>query len=251
MPSLRIIGNGRAGGSLAVALADAGWTVDGPLDRDADPGPAADGVDLLVLAVPDGSLADVAAAVRPVEATVVAHLSGAAGLDVLAPHRLRASVHPLVSMPDPVVGAGRLRGAWFAVAGEPPAVDVARTLVDGLGGRPLVVADADRATYHATAAVASNHLVALLGQVERLAASIGLPLEPFLDLAAGSLDNVRVSDPATALTGPAARGDEATLAAHLAALPADERAAYEALMVEARRLAGRASIGGERDGGAL
>jgi len=228
---------------LATALVDAGWAVDGPLGRHADPGPAAEGVDLLVLAVPDGSLADVSAAVRPVDATVVAHLSGAAGLDVLADHPLRASVHPLVSMPDPVVGAGRLWAAWFAVAGESPAVDLVRTLVDDLDGRPLEVADADRAAYHATAAVASNHLVALFGQVERLAAAIGLPLAPFLDLAAGSLDNVRASDPASALTGPAARGDEATLAAHLSALPDDERATYEALMAEAHRLAARADDG--------
>ena len=243
MPSVRIIGGGRAGGSVHGALVAAGWTSGGVLGRHDDLSAAAHGVDLLVLATPDGSLAEVAASVVPVASTVVAHLSGATGLDVLADHPSRASVHPLVSLPDPETGAQRLQGAWFALAGRSPAgqssaLDLVRRLVDDLGGRAVTVADDDRATYHAAAVVASNHLVALLGQVERLAASVGVPLEAFLDLAAGSLDNVQAVGPAAALTGPAARGDEATIAAHLAALPPDERATYEALVVEARRLAG-------------
>ena len=76
-----------------------------------------------------------------------------------------------------------------------------------------------------------------MGQVERLAAVAGVPLEAFVDLAAGALDDVCAVGPAAALTGPAARGDEATIAAHLAALSPDERATYEALVLEARRLA--------------
>ena len=249
MPSVRVIGGGRAGGSVHGALVAAGWTSGGVLGRHDDLSAAAHGVDLLVLATPDGSLAEVAASVVPVASTVVAHLSGATGLDVLADHPSRASVHPLVSLPDPETGAQRLQGAWFALAGRSPAgqspagqssaLDLVRRLVDDLGGRAVTVADDDRATYHAAAVVASNHLVALLGQVERLAASVGVPLEAFLDLAAGSLDNVQAVGPAAALTGPAARGDEATIAAHLAALPPDERATYEALVVEARRLAGQ------------
>ena len=237
MGSVRVIGGGRAGGSVHRALVVAGWTSAGVLGRHDDPSGAADGVDLLVLATPDGSLAPVAASVAPVDTTVVAHLSGATGLDVLDGHRLRASLHPLVSLPDPDTGAGRLRGAWFAVAGESPAVDLVHRVVDDLDGRAVAVVDGDRAAYHAAAAVASNHLVALLGQVERLADAVGVPLEAFLDLAAGSLDNVRAVGPAAALTGPAARGDEATIAAHLATLAPDERATYEALVAEARRLA--------------
>ena len=103
----------------------------------------------------------------------------------------------------------------------------------------MTVAADDRVAYHAAAVVASNHLVALLGQVERIAAPLGVPLEAFLDLAAGSLWNVRELGPADALTGPAARGDEATIDAHLAALDPAERSAYEVLAEQARRLAGR------------
>ncbi len=195
--------------------------------------PAAD-VDLLVIATPDAAIAEVAAAVEPVAATVVAHMAGSLGLDVLAGHERPAAIHPLVSLPDADVGAERLRDrAWFAVAGDPMASEV----VAALKGRSVVVADADRAAYHAAACIASNHLVALLGQVERVAAPVGVPLEAFLALARGSLDNVAALGPAAALTGPAARGDEATLDRHRAALDPSELAAYDAMVAEARRLA--------------
>jgi predicted short-subunit dehydrogenase-like oxidoreductase (DUF2520 family) len=230
---VRIVGPGRAGGSLARALAGAGWEVLPALGRADDVAGAAEGVDLVVLATPDGAIAGVAQEVRPRDGVVVAHLSGSAGLDVLAPHGRRAAVHPLMALPNPEVGARRLPGGWFAVAGDP----MAREVVDALGGRAFAVADPDRPAYHAAAVVASNHLVALLGQVERLAAAVGVPFEAYLDLAAATLDNVRDLGPGAALTGPASRGDEDTIRAHLAALPVGERAAYAALADAARRLA--------------
>ncbi len=234
MHTLRVIGAGRAGQSLARALERAGWRIDGLLGRGDDVGGAAGGVDLLVIATPDAAVADVAAAVEPVADTVVAHMAGSLGLDVLAPHARRASVHPLVSLPDPELGARRLADkAWFAVAGDRFAVEV----VASLRGRSFTVDDEHRAAYHAAASIAANHLVALLAQVERIAARVGVPFEAYVDLARATLDNVAVLGPATALTGPAARGDAATLEHHLAALEPDERPAYEALAAEARRLA--------------
>lgn len=232
---LRVVGPGRAGGALALALHRAGWTVEAPLGRDDDLDGAAHDVDLLVLATPDPAIAEVAAAVEPVPTTVVAHLAGALGLDVLGEHERRAALHPLVALPDAETGAARLAdGAWFAVAGDP----LVRQVVDDLGGRAFTVADADRTRYHAAAVIASNHLVALFGQVERVAPE-GVPVEAFLGLARGTLDNVAALGPAAALTGPVARGDWATVERHLAALPEDERPAYEAMVAEARRLAGR------------
>ncbi len=227
----RVVGPGRAGGALARALTDAGWRVDGPLGRDLDAGTATTGARLVLLAVPDAVVADVASCLAPGEA-VVAHVAGSLGLDVLAPHARVGSVHPLVSLPDPALGARRLRGAWFATAGDPAVAEVVRAFE----GRSVPVADADRATYHAAAAVAANHLVALLGQVDRLARSIGVPLEAYLDLARGALDNVAEVGPAAALTGPVARGDRATVARHLEALPEDERPAYAILAEAAQRL---------------
>ena len=139
-------------------------------------------------------------------------------------------------MPNPTVGAERLvAGAWFAVAGDP----IASRVVEDLGGRAIAVADHDRAAYHAAACIASNHLVALLAQVARVAAPVGVPLDAYLDLARATLDNVIALGPGPALTGPAARGDQVTLDRHRAALAPEERPAYDAMADLAARLAGR------------
>jgi predicted short-subunit dehydrogenase-like oxidoreductase (DUF2520 family) len=230
--SVRIIGAGRAGTALARALTGAGWDVAPLLGRADDPSGAADGTDLLVLAVPDAAIGEIAAAVEPRPTTVVAHLAGSLGLGVLAPHPRRAALHPLVPIPAGELGAERLRGATFAVAGD----FLVRSVVADLGGTAIEVADADRASYHAAACIASNHLVALLGQVERVAATAGVPLAAYLDLVRATIDNVEQLGPVDALTGPVSRGDDATIARHLAALAPQERPAYEALADQARLL---------------
>ena len=75
------------------------------------------------------------------------------------------AMHPLQTFPSASIGVERLRGAWAAVAGDPQTSELATAL----GMRPFELPDSERAQYHAAAVVASNHLVALLGQVERLA----------------------------------------------------------------------------------
>ena len=97
-------------------------------------------MDAVVLAVPDAAIAAVAQQIQPVEGTCVAHLSGATSLTALAPHRRVASLHPLVALTDAVTGAERLRGGWFAVAGDP----VAEDLVRALHGRSFPLDDEQR-----------------------------------------------------------------------------------------------------------
>jgi predicted short-subunit dehydrogenase-like oxidoreductase (DUF2520 family) len=218
---------------MASALVDAGVTVHEILGRGDDLAAAAAGVDAVVIATPDAAVAEVAAAIAPVASTVVLHLSGALGLDALAPHRRRGSLHPLMPLPSPEVGRVRLRsGITFAVAGDPMAAE----LGEALGGRCVVVADERRAAYHAAACIASNHLVALLAQAGRVAQSAGLDLDALVPLAAAALGDVAELGPAAALTGPAARGDEATLARHRAALAPDEVEGYDAGVALVRRL---------------
>lgn len=242
--SARVVGRGRAGGSFTGALRAAGWSVDLIAHDDPAVRNAAAEADLVLLCVPDAVIAAVAEAIDPDPSGVVAHCAGAATLQVLGRHPRRASVHPLVSLADPVLGARQLHGAWFAVAGDRIAVEV----VEALDGRFVEVDDADRVRYHAAAVVASNHLVALLGQVERIAGGIGVPLEAFLDLSRGSIDNVATLGPASALTGPVARGDLDTVRSHLAALPESEREAYLALARAAARLVGTSLDLGEQSG---
>jgi len=231
LPKVRIIGRGRAGGALALGLSRVGWDVSVSPGRGADHARAGDGVDIVILAVPDTEVRSIAEAIDPTDA-VLCHLAGSLGLEVLDRHARRTALHPLVSLPDAEIGALRLTGAWFAVAGD----EVAQTMVTALGGRSFVIADRDRPAYHAAAVIASNHLVALMGQVERVSAGVGAPRSAMIDLARGSLDNVASIGAAAALTGPIARGDEATVERHRAALLDDERALYDALADAARRL---------------
>jgi len=232
--TVRLIGPGRAGRSLAAALADAGCDVREILARKDDVSSAASGVDVLVISTPDAAIAEVAARVVPVPGTAVIHLSGALGLDVLATHPRRASLHPLVPLPTPEVGRVRLRsGITFAIAGDP----VAAGLAELLGGSVVMVDDRDRAAYHAAACIASNHVVALMGQVERVAASAGLDLAAFVGLARAALTDVAELGPTSALTGPAARGDEATLERHRRVLDPSELQGYDEGVALARRLA--------------
>ncbi len=189
---------------------------------------------MVLCCVPDTAVQELAASWPVHPATLVIHCSGSLGLDVLHPHPRRASVHPLVSLVDGSTGALSLSGAWFGVAGDPGALDV----VEALGGNAVEVPDELRGAYHAAAAIASNHLVALLGQVERVAAQVGVPLEAYLALAGGSLANAAERGPAGALTGPVARGDWSTVRRHLDSIDRSERPAYLAMAAQAARLVG-------------
>lgn len=244
MPSVRVLGGGRAGGSFAVALRAAGWDVDvvahpgqeGSAEKVAA---AASDVDVVLVCVPDPAVAEVAAAVRPGPA-VVAHVAGSLGLDVLAPHARRASVHPVVALPSAELGARRLPGAAMVVAAsDPSSLALARSVVAAVGGRAVEVSDDARVLHHAAAVVAANHLVALMGQLERIAELVGVPPETYLGLARGALDDVAQLGAARALTGPVARGDWDALRRHLAELPPEEHDAYLAMAGAAARLAGR------------
>jgi predicted short-subunit dehydrogenase-like oxidoreductase (DUF2520 family) len=212
---------------------------------------AATDVDLVIIATPDDQVVRVAALVVPTASTAVIHLSGSLGLDALEPHPRRGSLHPLVPLPTVAVGAERLRsGITFAVDGDP----VTAAMAEALGGRAVAVDDAHRASYHAAASIAANHLVALIGQVERVAASIGLPLEAFAGLMRAATDDALALGPRQALTGPASRGDWDTVERHRAGLSAMaghrvELAAYDAMVGLARRLSVEAApVGVDRSG---
>jgi predicted short-subunit dehydrogenase-like oxidoreductase (DUF2520 family) len=253
-----LVGPGRAGTTLAVALSRAGARAVAVAGRSPESrsvqhavellgvparsvGEAARGADLVVLGVPDAAIAETGVAVAPGlrPGALVLHLSGACTLDEL--HKLHVarpdvalgSVHPLQSLPSVDVGITRLPGSWCAVDG-PPVVEELAALV---GLRPFRVPPERRATYHAAATMASNHLVALLGQASRVAEGAGVPVEALLPLVRATLDNVEELGPELALTGPVARGDVDTVRRHLDALPDGERAAYRALAEQARRLA--------------
>lgn len=228
--NISILGTGRAGTSFDVALRHAGHAVQLLHHTQANEvvAPA-----LILLCVPDDEIASVATQITPSAEYVVAHVAGSRALNVLAPHTRVASMHPLAALSTTEVGAKRLRGATYCVSGD----SLVREVVASLEGRVITLNDAQRTLYHATASVAANHLVALLGQVQTLATAAGLTLEDFLPLAQQALDDAAALGPAGALTGAASRGDMSTIDAHLAVIPEAERSTYVAMANAAFELA--------------
>lgn len=226
--TIAIVGAGRLGGVLARALRAAGFGVLGPLRRD-DRMPDAD---IALLCVPDSAIAAVAFAARP-HARLVAHVSGATPLaDV------DFSIHPLQTFTGtetPEV----FRGIGVAVDGRTPeALAVAERLAAALGATPFRVDDAHRAEYHAAASFASNFVLTVLDAAERLAAPSGLDRAHLAPLVQQTVDNWVASGAASALTGPIARGDEATVARQRAA-SADFADLFDALAAATRAVADR------------
>jgi predicted short-subunit dehydrogenase-like oxidoreductase (DUF2520 family) len=196
--NIRIVGRGRLGSAVAGRLLERGHDVDA-----GDP-------QLVVLCVPDAAIAAVAQATAP--GPWIAHMSGATPLTALAPHATRFSVHPLQTF---VRGRGpeQFDGAWAAVTGsDGDARERAAWLAAELGLRPFELRDDARALYHAGAAMASNYLVTLYRSASRALVAAGAPPEALLPLMRRTIDN------GFELTGPIARGDWATVDAHLAAI---------------------------------
>jgi predicted short-subunit dehydrogenase-like oxidoreductase (DUF2520 family) len=233
---LAIVGRGRVGSALAAALTDVGCEVEGPLGRGAD----GSGADAVLLCVPDEEIAAAARAVAP--GPLVGHCSGATGLDALAGHEA-FSLHPLMTVTE---HGARFAGAGAAIAGSTPrAIALAKQLATALGMRPVVIADQDRAAYHAAASIASNFLITLEAAAERIAASAGVERDLLVPLVRATVENWARLGPQEALTGPVARGDEATVARQRAAIA--ERAAellplFDAMVQATRDLASAGAL---------
>jgi predicted short-subunit dehydrogenase-like oxidoreductase (DUF2520 family) len=228
--SVRVIGTGRAGSALAGRLRESGLAVitgRAPAARDAEPE-----ADLVLLAVPDGVIAEVArgVAVGP----WVAHVSGATSITALDPHQRRFCLHPLQTLTVDR-GPEQLDGAWAALTFETAeAGETARWLADRLALRAFELADADKALYHAGAAIASNFLVTLYRTAARLLEASDAPPEALVPLMQRVIEN------GFQLTGPIARGDWATVDAHLAAIAErapDVEPVYRALAEATRAVA--------------
>jgi predicted short-subunit dehydrogenase-like oxidoreductase (DUF2520 family) len=195
---VNVIGTGRVGSAVTARLRERGVAVDG------------DGPELVLLCVPDSSIAEVAATLAA--GPWVAHVSGATPLTALSAHARRFSVHPLQTFTR-ARGAEQLDGAWAAVTAETEeARATGRALAELLGLRPFDLADSARTLYHAGAVFASNYVVTLQRAASLLFESAGVPPEALEPLMRRTIEN------GFELTGPIARGDWDTVAAHRAAI---------------------------------
>src|SRR6184192_322000 len=261
--SVGIIGPGRAGVGLGLALAGAGYAVElhgrtrkavpRPLTLTVGPGdqppPWIAQPAVVILAVRDDAIRSLAGALADAGAIradqVVLHLSGVHGQEALGPlvgsRAALGSLHPLQTISDPERAAERLKGAWAAVEGMPRAVEAAERLAQDVGLRPFRIASQAKPMYHAGAVFASNYFVVVEAVAQRLLRHAGLTdaeawqaLRPLVE---GTLENLLHEQPKDALTGPVARGDDATIRRHLASLTKDDALLYLALGRAALELA--------------
>jgi predicted short-subunit dehydrogenase-like oxidoreductase (DUF2520 family) len=266
-----IVGAGRAGLGLALALRRAKIPVagvHGRRDKPVPPGvklsvgaapPWLHDVGVVILAVRDDALGPcVDGLVRSGglgPGRVVLHLSGALTREVLAPLQVlgaaTGSMHPLMTVSaEPAQAASHFRGAAFILEGDLPAVLAADAIVRRLGGIPVTLAPELKPVYHAGAVFASNYLVTMLAAATRLLDAAGIApqaaLAALLPLARATVENVGRAGPAGALTGPIARGDVATLRRHIAALDRRHTELYKAVGRETLRLAREAGLDEEK-----
>ena len=252
--TFHIIGAGKVGHTLALLLQQQGWQLAAVVSRsgralwaDCCGGRMVPCIadlpraDVLIISTPDDAIAAAAqeaAALPWLHGGVLAlHLSGAksaAALDALAARGVRTgSLHPVFAFADVAAAVRTLPGRLCALE-TPDAAALAglREVAAALGLRAFEMPSEQKARYHAALSAASNFSVALAAYAQNLLQPLALPealsRELVVNLMRQSVNNVAAMPPAAALTGPMVRGDEGTVAAHLAALSAAEREAYSA-----------------------
>lgn len=253
-PTIAIIGPGRLGTALAIALQQKGYAIESVIARrrtsarkaagllDAEPAaltvdeirdlPAAD---LLIIATPDDQIAMVVDWLNRLSTNdgrkpTVLHTSGALSAKILAPLTKKdwtvGSLHPLASISEPRGGALALRGAYWCVEGDAAAVRLGKKIVHDLEGRSFSIASDLKPLYHAAAVMTAGNVVALFDVAIEMLGQCGLKKREaqrvLLPLLLTAVQNLDGKDPAKALTGTFSRGDVETVKRHLAALKSND-----------------------------
>ena len=181
--------------------------------------------DVVVVSVPDKAVTSVAQTLGNTgdlcAGKIVVHTAGALGSDALAAVQAAGSfvlgLHPLQTVADPAAGVALLRGAYCTLEGDSAAVAQANQWIADWGGIAVTIEAKDRPRYHAAAVLASNAVVALAAVAVRLS-GLEAGVEAFLPLLQGAVQNLRNLGVPDALTGPVDRGDFRTVESHLQAL---------------------------------
>ena len=264
-----IVGTGRVGAVLGAALQQAGHrlvAVSGVSEKSRAraaallPGIPVTSVEevvrraeLVLLTVPDDALTELIAGLSATGSwqagQLVVHTSGrygAAVFDAAAGHHvLGMALHPVMTFTGTSMDVVRLADCCFGITAPEPLRPVAEALVVEMGAEPVWIKEQDRPMYHAGLAHGANHLVTLVAQAMQVVGSAGVeePQRLIAPLLQAALDNaLRLGD--AALTGPVARGDAGTVAAHLAQLAEQTPDILPTYVVLARATAERALASG-------
>ncbi len=258
--SLAIVGAGRVGRALGRRFREKGWKIGAVITRNEasarkavrfiGAGRAHTGISraalvsrVILIATPDDEIAAVAHELARIgcaelRGKVVLHTSGAQGSGVLSILKAQGaavgSMHPLQSFSG--VSVPSLEGRVFAIEGDTQAVRVARQMARSLGGSPIRIPSEKKPLYHAAAAMAAGHTLAVAEAATQMLVSLGMKrgeaVRALLPLTRRVLDNFEALGARAAWTGPLSRGDFKVVRAHLNALcepPKEFAHAYEAL----------------------
>jgi predicted short-subunit dehydrogenase-like oxidoreductase (DUF2520 family) len=271
MPHLRVgvVGAGRVGAVMSAALRAAGHDVVAAAgESDASrgrieallpgvprrkPTTVAKACDLLLLAVPDDMLGNVATMLADSgalhEGQYVVHTSGRHGLAVLEPARAVGArvvaMHPAMTFTGTAVDLDRLPGTVFGLTAGRDERAFVEGLVADLGGTPMWVPEEMRTLYHAGLAHGANHLVTLVTEAMEILSAAGAadPAGTLRPLLTAALDNALEHGDA-ALTGPIVRGDLGTIRAHLEDITANAPQTLPSYVALARATLDRAVTDG-------
>lgn len=242
MKTVSLIGVGRVGGALALALDKCAYKIENLVSRSPE---NAEKVkeklasaahlsnlenlqkidsEIVFITTQDGEIECAAENIlhKISKNATVFHTSGALSSEVL--HKLKAngnavgSLHPLVSISDSFLGEKRFAGAFFAVEGDAPAVENAEKIVGDLGGKSFSIETRFKTLYHAAAVTACGHLVAVIDAAIEMLEKCGLAgveaQKILLPLIKSTVENLETQSAAEALTGTFARADAETFEKH-------------------------------------
>jgi predicted short-subunit dehydrogenase-like oxidoreductase (DUF2520 family) len=245
--NIALVGPGRAGKALGRLLREAGWDIAFVVARRRVAARAAarfigggractldsqdwTGARIVLLTVSDSAIAPLAKdlAARDIDwnGGVVLHICGSLPVEVLQPLRERGasigSWHPFQTVPSAETGVRNLRGTFWAIDGDRAAQVVAKKLAKSLDGTPFRVRSSERALYHLSAFLVSPTTVTLMEKAIGILHQAGVAdkiARPMLTrFAQETVRNFIERGARGSLSGPAVRGDWATLHRHLAAL---------------------------------
>ncbi len=245
-PKISIVGTGRVGSSLAIALYRKGYTVASLVNRSGasalalaravrcskvstNVGDVSSASDIVFIAVNDDAITATAKELSlnkklNWKKLFVAHASGVQSSLLLRSCEQRgavvASMHPLQTFPKSQK-ITPLHGIYFGIEGPPKGLAKAGKIVDDLGSRSVVVAKEVKPLYHAACVFSSGYLIVMLNAISEIAALLRFNAkwtEVFGPLMTAAMENAIRHSASAALTGPVVRGDLGTLKLHIEAL---------------------------------
>lgn len=260
-----VLGAGRLGSSLAIALDKAGYTVAAITSRQPthrewlnshittgivveNVQTAVNVANIVFITGPDAYIEKICSGVKWRSHQAVIHCAGAMSLAPLDTARVAGAqtggFHPLQTFPT-IDSYERLQDVSFAIeSASPELLGWLRILAEDLGGSAFQIESSQRAAYHASAVMACGLLSGLTGLSAEMWEPLGIgrreALRRLIPLLRATVDALDEKGLPHAITGPFVRGDIETITMHLEATANKSigiRNAYAALALASLHIA--------------